>query len=123
MAVFKTSDSVGAREDLSDVITRIDPDTTPIYSNLEKIGTKGIIHQWQVQELASAVDNNAQAEGSDYSYANPTATTIFTNVHQIFIQAGSVSGTLDVVDKAGRDRETAYVKVLKGINENSVAIQ
>lgn len=117
MAVFKTSDAVGEREDLSDVITRIDPDTTPIYSNLEKIGTKGIIHQWQVQELASAVDNNAQAEGSDYSYANPTATTIFTNVHQIFIQAGSVSGTLDQVDKAGRDRETAYVKVLKGIEQ------
>jgi hypothetical protein len=28
-----------------------------------------------------------------------------------------VSNTLDVVDKAGRDRETAYVKVLKGIEQ------
>lgn len=32
-----------------------------------------------------------------------------------------MSNTLDVVDKAGRDRETAYVKVLKGINEFSAA--
>lgn len=28
-----------------------------------------------------------------------------------------MSNTLDVVDKAGRDRETAYVKVLKGIEQ------
>ena len=33
------------------------------------------------------------------------------------MQAASVSNTLDVVDKAARDRETAYVKVLKGIEQ------
>ena len=117
MAIYKTSDSVGEREDLSDVITRIDPDETPLFSNMEKIATKGITHEYQVQELASAVDNNANNEGADYSYSNPTATTRLGNVHQIFVQAGSVSNTLDVVDKAGRDRETAYVKVLKGIEQ------
>ena len=123
MATYTSATSIGEREDLSDVITRIDPDETPLFSNMEKIATKGITHEFQVQELASAVDNNANNEGADYSYTNPTATTRLGNVHQIFVQAGSVSNTLDVVDKAGRDRETAYVKVLKGINENSVAIQ
>jgi hypothetical protein len=33
------------------------------------------------------------------------------------VQAASVSNTLDVVDKAGRDKETAYVKVLKGLEQ------
>ena len=33
------------------------------------------------------------------------------------MQAASVSNTLDVVDKAGRDKETAYVKVLKGLEQ------
>ena len=39
------------------------------------------------------------------------------NHHQIAVQAASVSGTLDVVDKAGRDRETAYVKINKAIEQ------
>ena len=56
-------------------------------------------------------------EGADYSYVNPTATTRLSNVHQIAAQAASVSNTLDVVDKAGRDRETAYVKVIKGLEQ------
>lgn len=123
MATYTSATSIGEREDLSDVITRIDPDETPLFSNMEKIATKGITHEWQVQELATAVDNNANNEGADYSYSNPQPTTRLSNIGQIFVQAGSVSNTLDVVDKAGRDRETAYVKVLKGINENSVAIQ
>ena len=42
---------------------------------------------------------------------------MLTNVHQIAVQAASVSNTLDTVDKAGRDKETAYVKVLKGIEQ------
>ena len=118
MATYTSATSIGEREDLSDVITRIDPDETPLFSNMEKIATKGITHEFQVQELASAVDNNANNEGADYSYSNPTATTRLGNVHQIFVQAGSVSNTLDVVDKAGRDRETAYVKVLKALSKD-----
>tara|TARA_Y100000593_G_scaffold5242_1_gene10286 strand:+ start:1503 stop:2447 length:945 start_codon:yes stop_codon:yes gene_type:complete len=117
MATYKTSDAVGEREDLSNVITRIDPEETPIYSNAKKETTKGVFHEWQVQELTAAASNNHVNEGADYSYANPTATTRLGNYHQISVQAASVSGTLDVVDKAGRDRETAYVKVLKGIEQ------
>ncbi len=80
-----------------------DPDETPLVSNAQKETTKGIFHEWQVQELAAAV--------------NPSATTRLGNYHQIAVQAASVSNTLDVVDKAGRDKETAYVKVLKGIEQ------
>ena len=94
-----------------------DPDETPLVSNAQKETTKGIFHEWQVQELAAAVDTNSASEGADYSYVNPSATTRLGNYHQIAVQAASVSNTLDVVDKAGRDKETAYVKVLKGIEQ------
>jgi len=117
MATYLSSNAIGEREDLSDVITRIDPDETPLFSNLNKIATKAITYEWQTQELASASATNHANEGADYSYVNPTATVRNTNHHQIFVQAGAVSKTLDVVDKAGRDRETAYVKVLKGIEQ------
>ena len=117
MATYTTSDAVGEREDLSNVITRIDPEDTPIYSNAKKESTKGVFHEWQVQELTAAASNNYKNEGADYSYVNPSATVRLGNYHQISVQGAQVSGTLDVVDKAGRDRETAYVKVLKGIEQ------
>ena len=117
MANYLTTNAIGEREDLSDVITRVDPDETPVFSNARKIVTKGVTHEWQVQELAAAANNNFNTEGADFSFTNPTATTRLGNVHQIFVQAASVSNTLDVVDKAGRDREVAYVKLIKGLEQ------
>ena len=117
MATYTSATAIGEREDLSDVIYRIDPDETPLFSNAQKETTRGIITEWQVQELASAVDTNSASEGADYSFTNPSPTSRLTNVHQIAVQAASVSNTLDTVDKAGRDEETAYVKVLKGIEQ------
>lgn len=115
MAQFTTANAVGEREDLSDVITRIDPDETPIFSALKKETGNGVFVEWQVQELAAAVATNYQNEGADAAYATPTATTRLGNYMQISQKDAQVSGTLDAVDKAGRDRETAYQKVLKGL--------
>ena len=115
MAQFTTANAVGEREDLSDVITRIDPDETPIFSALRKETGNGVFVEWQVQELAAAVATNFQNEGADASYATPTATTRLGNYMQISQKDAQVSGTLDAVDKAGRDAEVAYQKVLKGL--------
>ena len=117
MATYTTANAIGEREDLVDVITRIDPDETPIFSNAKLETTKAVYHEWQVQELTAANSGNAVNEGVDYSYVNPTATTRLGNYHQIAVNAASVSGTLDSVDKAGRDKETAYVKILKGLEQ------
>lgn len=114
MATFTTSLAVGEREQLADVIYRIDPDETPIFSALKKETSNGIFTEWQVQELAAAA-NNAVNEGADASFATPTATTRLGNYHQISVKAVAVSGTLDSVDKAGRDKEMAYQKVLKSL--------
>jgi len=115
MATWSTSNAVGEREDLSDVITRIDPDETPIYSNLPKTTASAVLTEWQVQELTGASATNAVSEGADATYVNPQATSRLGNYHQISTKAAQVSGTVDAVDKAGRDRETAYVKVLKSL--------
>jgi len=117
MATHTTTSAIGEREDLSSVITKIDPAETPIFSNGKKEVTSGVFHEWQVQELSAAVDTNYVNEGADYSYVNPTATVRVGNYHQISAQAAQVSNTLDVVDKAGRQKETAYVKILKGLEQ------
>ena len=56
MAIYTSSTAIGEREDLSDVIYRVDPDETPLFSNAKKETTKAIYHEWQIQELASAVE-------------------------------------------------------------------
>jgi len=121
MATYTTANAVGEREDLSSVIARVDPDETAVFSNAKKEVTKGVFHEWQVQELTAASDGNAVNEGADFSYVNPTATTRLGNYHQISVQAAQVSGTLDAVDTAGRAKETAYVKLLKGIKFSAAA--
>ena len=105
MAQFTTANAIGEREDLSDVITRIDPDETPIFSALKKETGNGVFVEWQVQELAAAVATNYQNEGADATYDTPTATTRLGNYMQISQKDAQVSGTLDAVDKAGRDKE------------------
>lgn len=115
MATFTTATAVGEREDLSDVITRIDPDETPVFSALKKETGNGVFVEWQVQELAAASATNYVNEGADAALATPTATTRLGNYMQISVKDAQISGTLDAVDKAGRDKETAYQKVLKGL--------
>jgi hypothetical protein len=115
MSTFTTSTAVGEREQLADVIYRIDPDETPIFSALKKETSNGIFTEWQVQELAAASAVNYVNEGADASIAAPTATSRLGNYHQISQKAVAVSKTLDSVEKSGRDREVAYQKVLKSL--------
>lgn len=112
---YTTQTAVGEREQLADVIYRIDPDETPIFSALKKETSNGIFTEWQVQELASASTTNYVNEGADASIVAPTATVRLGNYHQISVKAVAVSKTLDAVEKAGRDREVAYQKVLKSL--------
>ena len=59
---FDTYDSVGIREDLSDMIYNVDPSATPFYSKSSKTKAKNTLVEWQTQALrASAV--NAHIEG------------------------------------------------------------
>lgn len=115
MPAYSTSEAVGEREELADVISRIDPAETPIYSNARKESSSAIYTEWQVQELATAVATNYQVEGYTPTFATPTATRRMGNYMMISAKDARITRTLDVVDKAGRQRETAYQKVLKGL--------
>ncbi len=106
--------AIGQREDLSDVISRIDPAEVPFYSNAKKEGQTNILNEWQ-EQLLDAVDNTAQPEGFNAAFVDPIQTTRPGNYAQIFARTWIVSGTLDVVDKAGRDKESSYQKMLKGL--------
>jgi hypothetical protein len=106
--------AVGQREDLSDTIDRIDPTDVPFYSNADKRSAKAILTEWQVQELIAPA-KNAQPEGFDATFAAPKPTVRLGNYVQLAANSYIVSDTLDAVTTAGRERETTYQALLKGL--------
>jgi hypothetical protein len=105
----------GIREDLSDLIYRIDPVDVPFTSNIGRSKATAKYHEWQTQSLAAAVDTNAQIEGDDATGDAATPTTRVGNRTQIARKVAVVTGTLEEVNKAGRDSEMEYQVLLKGL--------
>jgi hypothetical protein len=113
---FSTYSAIGNREDLSDVIYRIDPTDTPFYSGIDRETANATNHEWQTQALAAASTSNAQLEGDDAVNATPVVqTTRLGNNTQIQIKIPRVTGTQRVVEHAGRADEMDYQVMLKGL--------
>lgn len=113
-APYTTYDTIGIREDLSDIIERIDPDDTPLYSNCRKSTCSNTLFDWQVQEL-EAVDGTALAEGFDASFGDLKPTDRLQQVCQLIARTAQVTDTNDAVTAAGRAKESAYQIMLKGL--------
>lgn len=60
-----SGDSV--REDLTDVITNISPTETPFTANAGRTMADSDLHEWQIDSLAAAVDNNWHIDGDDFA--------------------------------------------------------
>ena len=105
---FDTYDSVGEREDLSDVIYNISPTDTPFLSSAAKTAATAVLHEWQTDSLAAAVTNNAVIEGDEATLDASNATTRLSNSTQIMDKTVVITGTQEAVDKAGRASELAY---------------
>ena len=105
---FDTYDSIGEREDLSDVIYNISPTDTPFLSSAAKTKATAVLHEWQTDSLAAAVTNNQVIEGDEATLDAITATTRLSNSCQIMDKTIVITGTQEAVDKAGRASEIAY---------------
>lgn len=104
---YQTYTMIGMREDLTDVITNIDPMDTWFTSNSGNTSVTSRYHEWQTDALAAAAAN-AQIEGDDASAAAVTPTVRAGNYTQIVRKVFQITDTADVVDKAGRDSEISY---------------
>lgn len=105
----------GMREDLANFISRITPEDTPFYSWCgSATAYNDLAHDWQTLVLRDGA-KNAQAEGDVFTPTAVKRTTRLTNVCQIMREIASVSGTSEVVRKAGRDSEIDYQVLNKAI--------
>lgn len=107
---------VGEREDLEDTIYRVAQEDRPITSMVGKVNVKSVLHDWQVDTLAARDPDNAAYEGDDVSTfdanTQPTRVGVFC---QIFENNGSISGTADEANLAGREKELQRQKTKKGL--------
>ena len=112
---FTTYSAIGNREDLSDMIYRIDPIDTPFMTGIDVTKATAVNHEWQTQALAAASTTNVQLEGDDAAADAATATVRLGNIAQISRKVPYVSGTQQAVEHAGRDDEMAFQEMLKGL--------
>jgi len=118
---FDSYDSVGIREDLSNVIHNISPEETPFYSKSGKTSAKNTLVEWQTDSLRASAAN-AHIEGDATAAEARSATTRLGNYTQIFKNAVVVPDTDEGLDKAGRAKEIAY-QVLKIAKEQKLDIE
>lgn len=111
---FQTFDAKGIREDLSNIISNISPEDTPVYSMAGKGKVSNTLFEWQTDSLAAA-GANAQLEGDDITtFPSTSATSRVGNYTQISRKLLILSGTLEAVDKAGRRSELSYQLAKRG---------
>ena len=108
MATYQTYQSIGNREDLTDMIYDISPTETPFMSSIGKTKATAVLHEWQTDSLANATTANAAVEGADASSATLAPTTRVGNRTQISQKTIQISGSEETIDKAGRKSEKAY---------------
>jgi len=113
MATFQTYDSVGAKEDVSDVISMLNKHETPFTSSLSKRTVSQKSYEWQEDEQEGGKDN-AQVEGFEAVEEDLTTTEMRSNTTQIFSRTIKLSGSLQATDHYGRKDELARQIVKKG---------
>lgn len=107
MAVFESYTQLRQAEDVQDEIYIISPVDNPVASMSRTIRANGKIHEW-TEDVLQAAGKNAIVEGAAVPDDSSLPVAELQNFTQIMSKAAEISGTLEEVDKYGRDSEMAY---------------
>jgi hypothetical protein len=107
MPGFETYTQLRQAEDVQDEIYNISPIDNPVCSMSRTIRATGKIHEW-TEDALQATAKNAAVEGAAAGNDQSAAVTELQNYCQIMTKVAEITGTLEVVDKYGRDSEMAY---------------
>lgn len=102
----------GNREDLEDKIHDLFPDDSFFQTNLDKVSASATLHEWLGDEL-DAPASNIGLEGDDATFATISNPARYNNYTQIVKKTFLISGTQEVVNKAGRRSEIGRQAVKK----------
>ena len=104
---FDTYTATSDREQLSNIIYNISPQTTPFMSSIGKNSIKNVVFDWQTETLPTA-SGSGQLEGFELSRSAATATTRVSNVAMISSRDATVTGSQNASDPAGKRSEMAH---------------
>lgn len=111
---FVSTDAVGNREELSDVVNRITPEDTPIYTAMPKGKAKSTSPEWETEELRAPAAN-IQVEGDEYNFNAVATPDRMKNHTQIMRESWIFSNTQEAVDNAGNAEKRARKRLKAGI--------
>ena len=104
---FETYQQLRLAEDVEDVIYNVSPVDDPVAAMSRTIRATGKLHEW-TEDVLQAAAKNAAAEGADAGMDQSQSVSELNNYTQIMTKVARISGTLEEVDKYGRDSEMAY---------------
>jgi hypothetical protein len=107
MAAFDSYTQLRQAEYVQDEIYIVSPVDNPVASMSRTIRANGKLHEWTEDTLQAAGVNRA-IEGAAAPADSSEAVTELQNYCQIMTKAAEITGTLEEVDKYGRDSEMAY---------------
>jgi hypothetical protein len=107
MAGWSTYEQKRQAEDVQDEIYIVSPVDNPVASMSRTIRATGKLHEW-TQDKLNAAAKNAAIEGAVAPADTSQAVVELSNHCQIMTKTAEITGTLEAVDKYGRDSEMAY---------------
>jgi hypothetical protein len=111
MAMAKTTNVSGNREDLSDILTILEPERTPLLSLAKKGKANGTFFEWQVDDMSDPAFAGVVEGEDETSFTNKQANRAkLGNYIQVFRRNYQVSNIQELVDVAGVDNEFSYAE-------------
>ena len=102
-----TYEAVGNKLDMSEIITNIAPDDTPLFSRIGRTKATATTHEW-LEDTLGEPRVNKQPEGYTYTTEAVSPRQRLYNYTQIMHRGIHVTQTQEVVLKYGLKSETAY---------------
>ena len=103
-----TYDTVGIKEDVSDIISRISPEETPFTSSLKKEKIHSTIHSFLENVLKAQDLTNSAPQGAEYADQELNQPVTRQTNTQIMRKVINVAETVEATDRYGRAKEAAW---------------
>ena len=110
---YTTGSAVGNRQEIDDIVSRITPEDTPVYSMIGKGKTRSTSPEWETDTLRAPAAN-AQLEGDEYLFRPGFPRRGLKNYTQILRQGWVVTNTQEAIDNVGNVEKFAEKKIKIG---------
>lgn len=104
---FDTYEQLRQAEDVQDMIYNVSPIDNPVAAMSRTLRATGKLHEW-TEDVLQAAGSNKKVEGADAGTDQSSPVNELSNHCQIMDKVARIAGTLEEVDKYGRDSEMAY---------------